>query len=68
LRTIRQYGLLLIGVDMSALTRFLRDESGATAIEYALLSAILGVALIAAISKLGTNLSNKFAGMASNVT
>jgi pilus assembly protein Flp/PilA len=52
----------------SILIRFLRDESGATAIEYALLSAILGVALIAAISKLGGNLSNKFAGIASNVT
>jgi len=40
--------------------RFLRDESGATAIEYALLASTMAVFLIAALSNLGTKLSSEF--------
>jgi pilus assembly protein Flp/PilA len=36
--------------------RFLRDESGATAIEYGLICAALAVAILTALQALGTNL------------
>lgn len=45
---------------MMMIRRFLRDEAGATAIEYGLLAAILGVGLIAALSSLKTNLAATF--------
>jgi len=40
---------------------FLADASGATAIEYALLSSLIAVFIIAALSALGTKLSSEFA-------
>ena len=42
------------------LKRFIRDNSGATAIEYALLAALIGVALTAVLSNLGSRLSSEF--------
>jgi pilus assembly protein Flp/PilA len=45
---------------MSFLTRFLRDEEGATAIEYGLIAALISVAIIAAVGLLGENLTNVF--------
>ena len=41
-------------------TRFLRDESGATAIEYGLIAALVAVILVAALSAMGTKLSGTF--------
>ncbi len=40
--------------------RFLKDESGATAIEYGLIAALISVALIAGATTLGNNLSTTF--------
>ncbi|UFZ03954.1 Flp family type IVb pilin [Bradyrhizobium ontarionense] len=40
--------------------KFLRDESGATAIEYGLIAAGISLAIIAAVNGLGTSLSSKF--------
>lgn len=40
--------------------RLLRDDSGATAIEYGLIAALIAVAAIAALSLVGTNLSGIF--------
>jgi len=40
--------------------RFIRDESGATAIEYALIAAGIGIAIIASVNALGTAISSKF--------
>jgi pilus assembly protein Flp/PilA len=37
--------------------RFLKDDSGATAIEYGLIAAGISVAIIAAVNTLGTNLT-----------
>ncbi len=51
-----------------ALLRFLRDDSGATALEYSLMAAIMGVVALTALTKLGTNLSNKFSSMANAVS
>ena len=42
------------------LLKFLRDESGATAIEYGLIAAGISLAIIAAVNGLGTSLSSKF--------
>jgi len=40
--------------------RFARDESGATAIEYGLIAALISVVIIGVLSTLGTNLNTKF--------
>jgi len=40
---------------------FFADQSGATAIEYALIASLIAVFLIGALSALGTNLSSEFA-------
>ncbi|MFT3998518.1 MAG: Flp family type IVb pilin [Asticcacaulis sp.] len=40
--------------------RFLKDESGATAIEYGLIAALIAVALIVVIGAVGTNLKTQF--------
>ena len=41
-------------------TRFLKDESGATAIEYGLIAALISVALITGATTLGSKLNNQF--------
>ena len=41
-------------------TRFVSDESGATAIEYGLIAAGISVAIIAVVQGLGTKLTNVF--------
>jgi pilus assembly protein Flp/PilA len=43
------------------LSRFVKDESGATAIEYGLIAAGIALAIIAVVNGLGTNLNGKFA-------
>ncbi|MCY0092953.1 Flp family type IVb pilin [Hoeflea ulvae] len=40
--------------------RFVQDESGATAIEYGLIAALISVALITGASTLGNTLNNQF--------
>jgi pilus assembly protein Flp/PilA len=40
--------------------RFLQDQTGATAIEYALLAAGISLAIIAVVNGLGTTLNTKF--------
>ncbi len=49
-------------------TRFLKDESGATAIEYGLIAALIAVVVIGAVTAVGTNLSTTFNHIASNVS
>ena len=45
---------------MSLLARFLRDDAGATAIEYGLIAAGISVAIIATVTGLGTKLNSTF--------
>jgi len=45
---------------MCHFSKFLRDKSGATAIEYGLIAAGISVAIIAAVQGLGTNLKATF--------
>jgi pilus assembly protein Flp/PilA len=45
---------------MKFFTKLLRDEQGATAIEYGLIAALIAVAAITAMTSLGSNLQNTF--------
>ncbi|MDR3408599.1 MAG: Flp family type IVb pilin [Methylovirgula sp.] len=47
---------------------FLKDESGATAIEYGLIAGLIAIVIIGALTTLGTNVMNKFNSVASNLT
>lgn len=49
-------------------TKFVRDESGATAIEYGLIAAGIAVVIIAAVQLVGTNLSATFQSVATAVS
>ena len=45
---------------LKVLKSFVANESGATAIEYALIASLIAVFIIAALQALGTKLSNEF--------
>lgn len=47
--------------------RFVKDESGATAIEYGLIAALVAVAIIAAAQLLGTEISSIFTRIANRL-
>lgn len=49
------------------LTRFRQDRSGATAIEYSLVAALVAIAIIAGLSSLGTSLNASVFSTAANV-
>jgi len=48
---------------MNIVARFAKDESGATAIEYGLIAALISVGIIAAATTLGNGLSSLFNGI-----
>ncbi|MEL4375366.1 Flp family type IVb pilin [Paraburkholderia sp. SIMBA_055] len=48
--------------------RFRKDESGATAIEYGLIAALIAVVIIGATTTLGTNISAKFTEVAEAIS
>lgn len=45
---------------MKALANFFKDESGATAIEYGLIAALISVAIILVVTQLGDSLNDTF--------
>ena len=47
--------------------RFAKDESGATAIEYGLIAALVAVVIITTLTTLGNNLKNVFTNVAANL-
>ncbi|MBX9469717.1 MAG: Flp family type IVb pilin [Rhizobium sp.] len=47
--------------------RFVKDESGATAIEYGLIAALISVALITGASTLGNALNNQFTNVSTHL-
>jgi pilus assembly protein Flp/PilA len=47
--------------------RLRRDQSGATAIEYGLIAALIAVVIIGGLSAIGTNLNTAFASVATSV-
>lgn len=50
------------------LKTFLRDESGATAIEYGLIAALIAVVIIAGLRTIGSNLSSTFTSIGTSLT
>ena len=52
----------------SLLSSFWRDQTGATAIEYGLIAALIAVCVLAAVTSVGTNLKGTFNRIASNVS
>ncbi len=52
---------------MSLFNRFIKDESGATAIEYGLIAALVSVAIIIVLGTVGTNLTAVFQKVADNL-
>ncbi|HUC66492.1 MAG TPA: Flp family type IVb pilin [Stellaceae bacterium] len=53
---------------LSKISNLMRDESGATAIEYGLIAALISVVIIAAITLVGTKLSTVFNTVAGKLT
>jgi pilus assembly protein Flp/PilA len=53
---------------MSFVKRFVKNESGATAVEYGLIAALIGVVIIAGAGALGTALNAKFQAIGDTVT
>lgn len=53
--------------ERKAISRLLQDRRGVTAIEYALIAALIAVAAIAAFTLLGTDLSSTFSYIATQV-
>ena len=49
------------------LMRFKKDRSGATAIEYGLIASLIAVAIIGAITTIGTNLTGTFTNVSGNL-
>lgn len=52
---------------MKIFQNLLRDEAGATAIEYGLIAALIAVAAITAMGALGNSLSNTFSTVSSQL-
>jgi pilus assembly protein Flp/PilA len=49
------------------LMNFVRDENGATAIEYGLIAALIAVVIISAVTVVGTKLSTTFSNVSGNL-
>ena len=49
-------------------SRFVADQSGATAIEYGLIAGLISVAIIAIVRTVGTNLTGRFTAVSNNLT
>lgn len=52
---------------MRAFRKMLKNNKGATAIEYGLIAALIAVAAIGAMTSLGSNLQNTFGKVANNI-
>jgi pilus assembly protein Flp/PilA len=53
---------------MERIKNFYKDESGASAVEYGLLVALIAVTIIGAVTLVGTNLNNVFQGASAKLT
>ena len=52
---------------MTKFARFLANEDGATAIEYALIASLIAMVIVAAVTSVGTTLSGTFSNVAGSV-
>lgn len=58
----------IIRTYLNNLSNLLRDESGQDLIEYALVAALIGLAAVAAMSTLGTDIKNIFTSVGTQLT
>jgi pilus assembly protein Flp/PilA len=52
---------------MQSFLKFFKDESGATAIEYGLIAALIAVVIIGAVTAVGTSLSTTFTSVSTGL-
>lgn len=52
---------------MNRILYFIRDESGATAIEYALMASLIAVAIVTAVTNLGGKVSGVFSSISADL-
>ena len=52
---------------MSAIAKFIGNDSGATAIEYGLIAALIAVVIIGAVTAVGTSLSTTFSSVSGSL-
>ena len=52
---------------LSLISRVVRDESGVTAIEYALIVSLISIVAVTVMGTVGTNLSRTFSKVASSL-
>jgi pilus assembly protein Flp/PilA len=55
----------MLAIMVAIFSSILRDENGATAIEYGLIAALISVVIISAITAIGTGLAETFSSVAS---
>jgi pilus assembly protein Flp/PilA len=53
---------------ISSFRKFVANESGATAIEYAMLCLLIATAIVVAVTAIGTKLQNSFNEVSSNLS
>ena len=53
---------------MSLIQRFLREETGATAIEYSLIAAGISIVIVASVNSIGTKLSSLFTSVSTQLS
>jgi len=58
---------MLPGRCMHLISKFLKDESGATAIEYSLIAAGIALAVITVVNRPGTAIHNSFSTISTNL-
>ena len=56
------------GHTMNSIYAFINDETGATALEYGLLAALIGAVILGAVTTLGQVIANTFNSIASSMT
>ena len=64
---MRSMGAYERAIEMLQILKFIRDENGATAIEYGLIAAGIAVVIIAAVQSVGVNLNTTFGSVAAAV-
>ncbi|EFL51123.1 Flp/Fap pilin component [Solidesulfovibrio fructosivorans JJ]] len=52
---------------LRAITKFVRDEEGATAVEYGLMAALIAAVIVGVVTTLGQNLSTTFDSIATSI-
>lgn len=53
---------------LSSITRFLRDEEGATAIEYGMIAGIISIAILVSLPTIGTKLGSIFTAISTKLS